>query len=251
MHLTTIQHGAYLMVLMAMWSSPSGRLNFDVGTLCRITGLTPEQWQENQLVLMRFFTVEGKEFYQKRLTYERLRNEQLRQKRSEVGRLGGRPRKPIGLENQKVKQNESNHNHNHSTKPPIVPQGGQGALALKDGNGQYSADFLEFWKLYPKKVGKGAAFKAWRHAARPETSVLLDALRTHIVSHDWTKDGGQFIPHPQTWLNARRWEDEPASLSMASSEQKPKTLREKDSDLQDKQVQALNQWIDHEILPNL
>lgn len=146
---------------------------------------------------------------------------------------------------------ESSVSQSVSHVPPIVPQGGQRTLALKGGNGQYTAEFLEFWKLYPKKVGKGDAFKAWRRATRPETSILLDALRSQIISDQWTKDGGQFIPYPKTWLNARRWEDDPRSLSMSSPQQKPKTLREKDSDLQDKQVQALNHWIDHDILPNL
>jgi hypothetical protein len=34
-------------------------------------------------------------------------------------------------------------------------------------------------------------------------------------SQQWTKDGGQFIPMPATWLNGRRWEDEtPKVLSI-------------------------------------
>jgi hypothetical protein len=27
-------------------------------------------------------------------------------------------------------------------------------------------------------------------------------------SEDWTKEGGQYIPYPATWLNAKGWEDE-------------------------------------------
>ncbi|MCE1033159.1 Pyocin large subunit-like protein, partial [Pseudomonas asiatica] len=34
------------------------------------------------------------------------------------------------------------------------------------------------------------------------------ALAAWTNSHDWTKDGGQFIPHAATWLNGKRWEDE-------------------------------------------
>jgi hypothetical protein len=29
------------------------------------------------------------------------------------------------------------------------------------------------------------------------------------VSADWTKNNGQYIPLPATYLNGRRWEDEP------------------------------------------
>ena len=37
---------------------------------------------------------------------------------------------------------------------------------------------------------------------------MLDAITTWKRSEQWTKDGGQFIPNPTTWLNGRRWEDE-------------------------------------------
>jgi hypothetical protein len=38
--------------------------------------------------------------------------------------------------------------------------------------------------------------------------VLLDAIEKHKQSAQWQKDGGQYIPHPATWLNQQRWEDE-------------------------------------------
>jgi hypothetical protein len=30
----------------------------------------------------------------------------------------------------------------------------------------------------------------------------------HVASEQWRRDDGRFIPHPATWLNQRRWEDE-------------------------------------------
>lgn len=75
-----------------------------------------------------------------------------------------------------------------------------------------SADdgFADFWKQYPKKVAKPAALKAWKKI-KPAAHVqadLMAALGKHKASADWQKDGGQFIPHPASWLNGRRWEDE-------------------------------------------
>lgn len=70
--------------------------------------------------------------------------------------------------------------------------------------------FADFWKAYPKKVAKPQALKAWKKA-KPSGQVLADlmtALEKQKVSADWLKDGGQFVPYPATWLNARRWEDE-------------------------------------------
>lgn len=69
------------------------------------------------------------------------------------------------------------------------------------------ADFLAFWALYPRKVGKGAAAKAWT-SQRPDLDAVKVTLSWQVVSPDWTKDGGAFIPHPATYLNQRRWEDE-------------------------------------------
>lgn len=69
-------------------------------------------------------------------------------------------------------------------------------------------EFNAFWKAYPRKVGKGAAEKAWGKNGRPELAVLLAAVAAQAQSEQWQKDGGKFIPHPATWLNQKRWEDE-------------------------------------------
>ena len=70
--------------------------------------------------------------------------------------------------------------------------------------------FESFWNEYPKKVSKQEAIKAF-NKLEPDTTLLdtiLEALRTQKRSSDWTRDNGQYIPHPATWLNQRRWEDE-------------------------------------------
>lgn len=66
--------------------------------------------------------------------------------------------------------------------------------------------FAEFWQAYPRKVAKPAAEKAWRKVAG-EADAILAGLKRAIGCEQWAKDGGQFIPHPATWLNGRRWED--------------------------------------------
>ena len=37
---------------------------------------------------------------------------------------------------------------------------------------------------------------------------IVKSVEEHKLSDQWLRDNGQFIPHPQTWLNQRRWEDE-------------------------------------------
>lgn len=104
----------------------------------------------------------------------------------------------------------------HSSEPVKEP------VKPKVADAQGLVDFDRFWVLYPRKVGKSAAEKSW--AKIKVTADLFDlmakSLAAWTVSTDWTKDGGQFIPHASTWLNGKRWEDElpaPAGASQASA----------------------------------
>lgn len=68
--------------------------------------------------------------------------------------------------------------------------------------------FDDFWKLYPKKVGKAQAEKAWNKLKvdEPLFEAMKKAIECQKRSKQW-KDK-QYIPYPATWLNGRRWEDE-------------------------------------------
>lgn len=80
--------------------------------------------------------------------------------------------------------------------------------STRDGEPLKSKDWFDiFWEKYPKKIGKGAAQKAW-DKLKPDLVVVLAALDSQMESKQWKSDGGQFIPHPATWLNQKRWEDE-------------------------------------------
>lgn len=68
-------------------------------------------------------------------------------------------------------------------------------------------DFDMFWSAYPKKVGKKSAKKAFDKVQVP-VEALVTAIKRQKCSAQWSKDGGQFIPNPSTWLNQERWEDE-------------------------------------------
>lgn len=70
--------------------------------------------------------------------------------------------------------------------------------------------FDRFWSAYPKKVGKGAAERAFAKYKPDDdlTDRMIRAVEQAKRSDQWRKDGGQFIPNPATWLNQKRWEDE-------------------------------------------
>ncbi len=70
--------------------------------------------------------------------------------------------------------------------------------------------FAEFWTAYPKKVAKPAGEKAFKAlgVTEPLLADILAGVNRWKQSEQWTKDGGQFIPNPATFLNGRRWEDQ-------------------------------------------
>lgn len=114
----------------------------------------------------------------------------------------GRNRKMQGTESSEGGTKSENANkveeESKEDRPPVVPRG---------------TDMLfdRFWKAYPKKKGKESARRAWKKLA-PDMAlcrVMAEALDRQKRSVDWRRDGGQFIPYPATWLNGRRWEDDP------------------------------------------
>ena len=91
------------------------------------------------------------------------------------------------------------------SNPPTSPRRGSGRKKSADMDG-----FALFWQEYPRKAAKAAALKAWQKLnPSPElVERILAHVRDHKRSPDWIKDGGQFVPHPATFLNGRRWEDD-------------------------------------------
>jgi hypothetical protein len=72
--------------------------------------------------------------------------------------------------------------------------------------GATDTTFDQFWEAYPRKVAKKKAQSAWRteKCHRCLNVILEDIARRR--SNGWADP--KFIPHPATYLNQRRWEDE-------------------------------------------
>lgn len=92
-------------------------------------------------------------------------------------------------------------NSEDSNIPPLPPNNQTNTQAKR---------FDAFWKLYPKKQGKGAAEKAWKKI-KPTAELfgeIMNAVEAATHSEQWQRENGRFIPNPATWLNQKRWEDE-------------------------------------------
>lgn len=70
------------------------------------------------------------------------------------------------------------------------------------------AHFDEFWNVYPRKVSKRAAIKAYESALTRAShdEILAGAIR---FGTDKNLPDTEFIPYPTTWLNGDRWLDGP------------------------------------------
>jgi hypothetical protein len=81
------------------------------------------------------------------------------------------------------------------------------------GTNSYEQEFSEWWKLYPRKVGKPAAWLVYKSVRKKgvTANVLLAAVANHsetIWAEAIRTKNNIYIPHPRTWLNQSRWEDE-------------------------------------------
>lgn len=92
----------------------------------------------------------------------------------------------------------------------------------KTASNKYPPDFEDFWRAYPKKVGKAGTFKRWKAKKKnhdlPALEILLSSVRKQTQSEQWRKDNGQYIPNPETWLNHDRWEDEGITFTTDESD---------------------------------
>lgn len=68
--------------------------------------------------------------------------------------------------------------------------------------------FEEFWKEYPRKTKKKDARKSW-NKLNPSDELfqkMMTAIKDWKKTEQWQND--RYVPHPSTWLNEERWNDE-------------------------------------------
>jgi hypothetical protein len=68
--------------------------------------------------------------------------------------------------------------------------------------------FDEWYEMYPRKVAKKVAQKAWVRLTESEKREAMEALPKHIKYWKLHGTEKEFIPHPATWLNQGRASDE-------------------------------------------
>lgn len=132
-------------------------------------------------------------------------------KKAENGKLGGTKKQSKSTFEAKRKQNEASEKQEQTESKKENKKEKEGENKIENKKKSYDADgFAAFWAAYPKKAGKADALKAW-NKLKPDIVLqakMGEALTAQKKSPQWTKNNGQYIPMPSTWLNGKRWEDE-------------------------------------------
>lgn len=142
--------------------------------------------------------------------------EEVKAKRERAAERQRRSRAGRGLASQGMSQRDSRRDKgvtddvttpvSHATpvpsRPDLLPTGVDTSPAGED------PDFAKFWSVYPRRVAKDAARKAWAKSVRRAgaADIIVGAERYR----DDPNRSAQFTKHPATWLNGGCWSDEPA-----------------------------------------
>jgi hypothetical protein len=105
-----------------------------------------------------------------------------------------------------------------SGKSGVTPVGTQNIiLTIKEpSKKQADDDFEKFWNLYPKKIAKGDALKAWNKAIKSKTADEL--LKLTKAYAEGKLPELKYIPYPASWLNKGLYE----SVEVAEAKPLPK-----------------------------
>jgi len=68
--------------------------------------------------------------------------------------------------------------------------------------------FEQFYALYPRKMSRKDALKAWDKMKPEERLKALEAIPHHTAYWKASGTENEFIPYPASWLRAERWDDE-------------------------------------------
>jgi uncharacterized protein YdaU (DUF1376 family) len=212
-HLTVLEHGAYLLLLMQAWTR-KGVLPHDEKRLAALARCSPRQWAECREAVLAFFEKDDEGYRNKRLDRELARASAISEERRKAGATGAAKRwakdaKPVANAMANAMAEPSQPEWQNDAQLHLQPQLQKKVRPTPSESPSSGVDFDDFWAAYPRKVGKDAARKAFasalKRASVADIAAGLNAAR-------WPSER-QFIPHPATWLNAGRWQDDPTDAA--------------------------------------
>lgn len=194
--------------------NPQQIKNF-AGKLAKLLPFTESEIESalTELIDERVMTIDGNTLFQKRM----VKDGELSEKRAFAANRSVEKRsknEKFAIAKPSAKPQANSENEDEYENEDVIEIEDEKKPSIQETR------FAEFWKVYPKKVGKEAARKSWMKI-KPDKALfikMLEAVETAKKSKQWQKDNGQYIPNPSTWLNQGRWDDE---LNTGSSSSNP------------------------------
>jgi uncharacterized protein YdaU (DUF1376 family) len=210
LHLSQGEHGAYMLLLRWVYTTGTPVPANQAHSIARAL---LEHERENVDSVLRQFFIESEHGWVNERAFEVIQQNEKHQRRVSAGKRGGkqksaRPKQSYSNAKAMLGQCSSNQNQNQNQNKKEVS-----SSSRDDGLIQA---FTSLWSKWPRKVGKGAAVKAYGKAlkrAKPEEIAAGVDRALPTLSPD-----PQFVPHLATWLNQDRWLDEQSVTIAADPE---------------------------------
>lgn len=119
--LTTEQHGAYLLLILAYWKN-QGALPIDDAILASVCKMMPEKWQANKPVLLGYFQVKRGKLVHERIEKEIKATSEKRQKAKEKSDKANAKRWPESPSRTPTRNPSRTPSHNHSHSTSTLPE---------------------------------------------------------------------------------------------------------------------------------
>lgn len=218
-HLDCTQHGAYLLLMMAM-RRVGGWLPDDERTLANICKVTVTRWRRICGPIRDLLLVENGRISQGRVLRDIETAKITSAKNSANGRYGGiaKSLKTQGPNVANATISPAARQESENPTPYILSES---LFEIQDSKKERKTESPalrsdwptgyadQFWALYPYRVDKQATLKILERMARQGNvswEVLLSGVRRYAASVAGTEK--RFIKHPPRWLNAGCWDDE-------------------------------------------
>lgn len=208
-HLSTEEHGAYLLLIFNYWQRGKALDNTN-NRLAYVTRLSEERWIEVQKHLAEFFILSEEQWFHVRIEEDIKRIDDVIIARSKAGKLSGESRRrKRGTDVQDM----------GTSVPDLIEHKGtirkeKKIQDKKREDNTYTNDFEEWWSSYPRRDGsKRKAFESYNKALlKVSADLLLEQAKRFDADPNRKPD---FTAMATTWLNQERWEAEPLPSAIA------------------------------------
>lgn len=216
-HLTAIEHGVYLLLLITMWRA-GGTLPNDDKTLARYGRVTMGQWLRIKPNLMPFFRISSDGITQGRLTDELVYVKRKGKKQSDNARARWLKNNdtadavavPDGCPDDAGSMPDGcPHTHTHlegDKSPSLMPEKASEKGGKAKGRPTYPEPFEAFWRSYPTtpNMSKAKTLDAWRKLDGEDCAAAEGAIRRYRAFLESKPDHP--VMHATTFLNERRFD---------------------------------------------